>query len=48
MSSSARTPEVLRILTPEVGRNRLITPKNLYFRILAETGLLGMAAFAAF
>ena len=44
----ARTPEVLRILTPEVGRNRLITPKNLYFRILAETGLLGMAAFTAF
>jgi O-antigen ligase len=44
----ARTPEVLRILTPEVGRSRLITPKNLYFRILAETGLIGMAAFAAF
>ena len=44
----ARTPEVLRILTPEVGRSRLITPKNLYFRILAETGLLGMAAFTAF
>ena len=44
----ARTPEVLRILTPEVGRSRLITPKNLYFRILAETGLLGMATFTAF
>jgi len=44
----ARTPEVLRILTPEVGRNRLITPKNLYFRILAETGLIGLAAFIAF
>lgn len=44
----ARTPEVLRILTPEVGRSRLITPKNLYFRILAETGLLGMAAFLSF
>ena len=44
----ASTPEVLRILTPEIGRNRLITPKNLYFRILAETGLIGMAAFLAF
>jgi O-antigen ligase len=44
----ARTPEILRILTPEVGRSRLITPKNLYFRILAETGLLGMATFTAF
>jgi O-Antigen ligase len=46
--SLATTPEILRILTPEVGRNRLVTPKNLYYRILAETGLLGMAAFAAF
>ena len=44
----ATTPEILRILTPEVGRNRLVTPKNFYYRILAETGLLGMAAFAAF
>ena len=44
----ARTPEVLRILTPEVGRNRLITPKNLYFRVLAETGLIGLSAFIAF
>lgn len=44
----ASTPEILRILTPEVGRNRLVTPKNFYYRILAETGLVGMAAFAAF
>lgn len=41
-------PEVLRMLVPEGNRERLITPKNFYLRILAETGLVGMAAFAAF
>jgi len=41
-------PELLRIVSPEPGRDRLITPKNLYFRILAEMGLLGIAAFLAF
>jgi len=44
----AYTPEVLRLVTPEEDRNRLITSKNFYFRILAETGLAGMAAFLAF
>ena len=44
----ASTPEVLRLVVPEVGRNRLVTPKNFYLRLLAETGLLGAAAFAAF
>jgi O-antigen ligase len=44
----APTPEVLRLLTPEGNRNRLVTPKIFYLRILAETGLVGMAAFAAF
>jgi len=44
----AQTPEVLRLVTPDVGRNRLITPKNLYFRLLAETGLVGTAFFLAF
>ncbi len=44
----ADMPEVLRLLTPEPGHDRLITPKNLYLRILAETGLVGMAAFLAF
>jgi O-antigen ligase len=44
----AQTPEVLRLVTPDVGRDRLITPKNLYFRLLAETGLVGMAFFLAF
>jgi len=44
----AQNPEILRILTPEIGRNRLVTPKNFYLRILAETGLAGAAAFSAF
>ncbi len=44
----AKNPEILRILTPEIGRNRLVTPKNFYLRILAETGLVGAAAFSAF
>ena len=44
----AYTPEILRLVTPEEGRNRLITAKNLYFRLLAETGLVGTAAFVAF
>ena len=42
------TPEVLRLITPEEGRNRLITAKNFYLRLLAETGLVGTAAFFAF
>ena len=44
----APLPEVLRIITPEAGRNRLITAKVFYLRLLAETGLVGIAAFAAF
>ncbi len=44
----AKTVEVLRLITPEQGRNRLVTPKNFYFRLLAETGLVGTAAFFAF
>jgi O-antigen ligase len=44
----AAVPEVLRLVVPEEGQNRLITPKNLYLRILAETGLLGLATFLAF
>lgn len=42
------TPEILRLITPEEGRNRLITAKNFYLRLLAETGLVGTAAFLAF
>lgn len=44
----APSPEILRILTPDIGRNRLVTAKNFYLRILAETGLVGAAAFLAF
>ncbi len=44
----AAMPEVLRIVTPEAGRNRLVTAKVFYFRLLAETGLVGTAAFLVF
>ena len=40
--------EIIRQLTPTEGRSRLITPKNLFGRILSETGLFGFAAFTAF
>lgn len=43
-----RTPELLRLIVPEQGRDRLVTPKNLHVKILAETGLVGFAAFLAF
>ena len=46
--SIGEIPEVMNMITPEVGRDRLITAKNLYLRILAETGIVGAAAFAAF
>jgi len=42
------TPEVLRIVTPEDGRDRLITAKNLFLRLLAETGVIGTLAFVTF
>jgi hypothetical protein len=41
-------PEIVRQITPVEGRDRLITPKNLPGRLLAETGLLGTFTFAAF
>jgi len=41
-------PEVLRLIVPEAGRNRLITAKNFFLRLLAETGLLGTATFLGF
>lgn len=44
----AAYPELLRTILPDDGRDRLITPKNFYLRLLAETGLAGAAAFAAF
>jgi hypothetical protein len=44
----AKTPEVIRLITPEEGFNRLITAKNFFLRLLAETGIVGTAAFIAF
>jgi hypothetical protein len=41
-------PEVMRQITPEPGRDRLITAKNLYLRLLAETGIVGAVTFLAF
>ena len=41
-------PEIVRQITPVEGRNRLITPKNLYARLLAETGLIGTVIFTSF
>lgn len=40
--------EIVRQITPGVGNDRLITPKNLYARLIAETGLFGTAAFTTF
>jgi O-antigen ligase len=44
----AEVPEVLLMITPEPGRDRLITAKNLYLRLLAETGIVGAVTFLAF
>jgi len=43
-----RQPDILRQLSQEEGRTKLITPKNLFVKILAESGTLGFAAFGAF
>jgi hypothetical protein len=43
-----RSPEIIRQITPIEGRDRLITPKNLVARLLAETGLAGTFAFTTF
>ena len=37
----AEVPEILFMITPEMGRDRLITSKNFFLRILAETGHWG-------
>ena len=44
----AVVPEVLRLVVPESVGERLITPKNLIIRIMAETGILGLSTFLAF
>lgn len=41
-------PEILSLITPRGGNVSLITPKNLYVRLLSETGLVGLAIFLAF
>lgn len=46
--SIAEVPEVLMMVTPDPGRDRLITAKNLYLRLLAETGIVGAVTFMAF
>jgi O-antigen ligase len=44
----AEVPEVLHVITPQKGRTRLITSKNFYLRLLAETGIVGSVTFLAF
>ena len=44
----AEVPEALHMITPEMGRDRLITSKNFYLRLLAETGILGAITFSTF
>jgi O-antigen ligase len=46
--SLSNIPEILMQITPEMGRDRLVTAKNFYLRILAETGVFGAATFIAF
>jgi hypothetical protein len=40
--------EIVRQITPAEGRDRLITPKNLFARLIAETGVIGTGAFLIF
>lgn len=44
----AALPEILRLITPEKGRDRLVTSKNFYLRLLSETGIMGTIAFFGF
>ena len=41
-------PEILRIVTQSQRAGRLITSKNLFARLVAETGIVGLATFLAF
>ena len=41
-------PELLTYIVPESDHNQFVTPKNLYLRLLAETGAFGLTAFLAF
>ena len=42
------SPEIIRQITPTERGTQLITPKNLYARLLAETGLVGTLIFTTF
>ena len=42
------TPELLIKIVPEEGRSQLSSVKGLFPRLLAETGLMGMATFVSF
>jgi O-antigen ligase len=44
----AEVPEAMFNITPRMGRERLITSKNFYLRLLSETGILGAITFLAF
>lgn len=44
----AKTPELLRHLVPQQGRSRVVTAKHFIFRILAETGLIGIGILFTF
>lgn len=41
-------PEILDYIVPVEGRAELVTPKNLFLRLLAETGLVGLALYLGF
>jgi len=42
------TPQLLRHIVPNLGRNRVISVKHFLIRILAETGMIGGAIFIVF
>ena len=46
--SYQNSPEIIRQVTPTERGNQLITPKNLYARLLAETGMVGTLTFSTF
>jgi O-antigen ligase len=43
-----KNPEIFLKLVPDIGRNLIVTAKNLFVRLLAETGIVGTATFISF
>jgi O-antigen ligase len=41
-------PEIIELILPDRGLNELVTPKNFFLRVLAETGIVGLVVFAGF